>query len=84
MPVYNTFNYCKLILRTFHATPTTVVLRPMPSSHNSQQRFPDPDEVLLNLIYGPGQYEQQEYLTGTLSPGGGANTYSRGRVVNAT
>lgn len=74
MPVYNTFNYCKVVLRAFHATPKTVVLRAMPSIHNSQQRFPDVDDVRAGTVYGPGQYEQQEYLTGTLSPGGGGGT----------
>ena len=74
MPVYNTFNYCKVVLRAFHATPKTVVLRTMPSIHSSQQRFPDVDDVRTGTVYGPGQYEQQEYLTGTLSPGGGGGT----------
>lgn len=75
MPVYNSFNYCKNVLRTFHATPSTVVLRPMPSSHNSQQRFPDVDDVRVGTIYGPGQFEQQEYLTGTMVAGGGSAAY---------
>jgi hypothetical protein len=74
MPVYNTFNYCKVILRPFHATPKTVVLRTMPSIYNSMQRFPDVDDVRTGTIYGAGQFEQQEYLTGTLSPGGGGGT----------
>jgi len=30
--------------------------------------------VRTGTIYGPGQFEQQEYLTGTLSPGGGGGT----------
>ncbi len=75
MPVYNSFNYCKLTLRTFHATASTIVLRPMPSSHNSQQRFPDVDQVESGVIYGPGQFEQQEYLTGTFSGGGGGAVF---------
>lgn len=78
MPVYNTFNYCKLIARTFHATASTVVLRPMPGIHNSRQRFPDVDDVRTGTIYGPGQFEQTEYLTGTMSPtagGGGGGVF---------
>ena len=75
MPVYNTFNYSKLVLRTTHATPSTIVLRAPPSSHNSQQRFPDVDDVRQGTIYGPGQFEQQEYLTGTLISGGGSAAY---------
>lgn len=67
-------NYCKLVLRPFHGTPSTVVLRPMPSSHNSQQRFPDVDDVRSGTIYGPGQFHQQEYLIGTMSAGGGGGT----------
>lgn len=75
MPVYNTFNYCKLIVRTFHATPSTVVLREMPGIHHSHQRFPDIDDVRVGTIYGPGQYEQQGYLTGTMVGGGGSAVY---------
>lgn len=74
MPVYNTFNFSKIVLRTTHATPKTIVLREPPSIHNSHQRFPDVDDVRTGTIYGPGQFEQQEYLTGTLSPGGGGGT----------
>lgn len=74
MPVYNTFNTGKVILRTFHATPTTVVLLTMPSIHNSQQLFPSPADVRSGTVYGPGQFEQQEYLTGTMSAGAGGGT----------
>lgn len=74
MPVFNTFNYSKLMLRPFHATPRTVILRAMPSSHHSHQRFPDVDDVRVGTIYGPGQFEQQEYLAGTLSTSGGGGT----------
>jgi len=70
MPVYNTFNYCKLIQQAFHATPSTVVLREMPGIHNSQQRFPAVADVRSGTVYGPGQYEQVEYLTGTMTAGG--------------
>lgn len=84
MPVYNTFNFSKLVVRTTHATPSTVVLRPAPSIHHSHQRFPDADQVQSGAVFGPGQLEQQEYLTGTYTGSGGSgNTYSRGRVVNA-
>ncbi len=75
-------NYCKLVMRSFHATPATCVLRAMPGAHNSAQRWPDVDDVRTGTIYGPGQFHQQEYLTGTMAAGGGSNTYSRGRVVN--
>jgi len=74
MPVYNAPNYCKLIVRPFHAAPSTVVLREMPGVHNSQQRFPNVADVRSGTVYGPGQYEQQDYLTGTMSAGGGGGT----------
>lgn len=75
MPVYNTFNYGKVILRAFHATPKTIVLREMPGIHNSQQRFPNVADVRVGTVYGPGQYEQQGYLTGTMVAGGGSAAY---------
>lgn len=75
MPVYNTFNFSKLVVRTTHATPSTIVLRPAPSSHNSQQRFPNAADVRSGTVFGPGQFEQQEYLTGTLVAGGGSASY---------
>ncbi|TXH57903.1 MAG: hypothetical protein E6Q97_03455 [Desulfurellales bacterium] len=75
MPVYNTPNFCKLVPQAFHATPTTVVLREMPGVHNSQQRFPNIADVRIGTIYGPGQFEQQGYLTGTLVAGGGSAAY---------
>lgn len=73
MPVYNTFNYGKLELRGPEAG-ATIKLRPCLGIHNSQQRFPDVDDVRTGIIYGPGQYEQQKYLTGTFSGGGGGGT----------
>ena len=79
MPVYNTFNYCKVVLRPFHDTPRTVALRVMPSAHNSHQRFPDVDDVRTGTVYGPGQFEQQEYLTGTMAAGAGGSGMSFGR-----
>jgi hypothetical protein len=75
MPVYNTFNYSKLIVRAFHATPTTVVLREMPGIHHSHQRFPAVADVRTGTIYGPGQFEQQGYLIGTMAAGGGSAAY---------
>jgi len=80
MPVYNTPNYCKAILRTTHATPKTCALRTVPGVYNSQQRWPDVDDVRVGTIYGPGQFEQQEYLTGTLIAGGGSAAY---RVIGS-
>lgn len=65
MPYVNYPNFTKVVLREFHVTPTTVVLRATPSPHHSHHRFPEPDEVRDGLRYGPGQYEQQEYLEGT-------------------
>ena len=67
-------NYSKLVVRSLHATPSTVVVRPSPSSHNSQQRYPDVDDVRTGTVYGPGQPYQAEYLTGTMSAGGGGGT----------
>lgn len=74
MPYYNVPNYSKLIMRSFHATPSTVVLRTCPSPHHSHHRFPDVDDVRTGTVYGPGQFEQAEYLTGTMSAGGGGGT----------
>jgi hypothetical protein len=79
MPYVSTPNYSKLVVRTLHATPTTIVLRPSPSPHNSMMRFPEVGDVRLGVIYGPGQYEQQEYLEGTLAAGGGSGV-SRARA----
>jgi hypothetical protein len=67
-------NYSKLIVRTFHATPSTVVLRVMPSPQNSRNRYPEVGDVRVGTIYGASQFDQQEYITGTLSPGGGGAT----------
>lgn len=75
MPVYNTFNFSKLVVRTTHATPSTIVLRPAPSSHHSHQRFPGAADVRSGTVFGPGQFEQQEYLTGTLVSGGGSAVF---------
>jgi hypothetical protein len=75
MPVYNTFNYSKVKLKTFHASPSTIVLDTVPGIHNSQQRFPDFDDVRIGVIFGPGQFEQQLYETGTLVSGGGSASY---------
>lgn len=75
-------NYSRVVLRAFHATPSTVVLRPMPSPHSSTHIVPTPAQVASGVTYGPAQPDQVEYRTGTASVGGGGNTYSRSRVVN--
>ncbi len=67
-------NYSKIVLRPFHTTPKTVVLRTMPSPYHSHQRWPAASDVRTGTIFGPGQYERQEYGTGTLSPGGSGGT----------
>jgi hypothetical protein len=64
-------NYSKIVLRPFHATPTTIVLRPMPSPHHSWNRWPTAAQVQSGLVFGEGQKEQVEYETGTLTGGGG-------------
>jgi len=80
MPYVSTPNFSKLVLRTLHATPTTIVLRPSPSPHNSQMRFPEVADVRSGTVYGPGQFEKQEYLEGTLSAGSGSGGVSRARA----
>ena len=75
MPVNNTFNYSKIILRAFHATPKTVVLRELPGIHNSNQRFPNVADVRSGTVYGPGVFDQTEYLTGTMVAGGGSAAF---------
>lgn len=67
-------NFSPVTLRTLHATPSTVVLRPSPSPSHSHNRYPAIGDVRVGTIYGPGQFSQQEYSTGTLSPGGGGGT----------
>jgi hypothetical protein len=67
-------NYSKIVLRPFHATPTTIVLREMPSPHHSWNRWPAPADVRTGVVYGEGQNYQTGYDTGTLSPGGGGVT----------
>lgn len=80
MPVYNTFNYGRIVVRTFHATPTTVVVRSMPPIHNSTQRFPTAAQVESGIVFGPGQYDHVGYETGTLVAGGGSAVY---RVIGS-
>ena len=80
MPANTTPNYTKMILRTFHATPSTVVLRPLLGVHNSQQRFPNAADVRQGTVYGPSVYDQVDYLTGTLVAGGGSAAF---RVVGS-
>ena len=67
-------NYSKVKVRAFHATPSWVVMRPMPSPQHSHNRYPEPADVRTGTVYGAGQFQQQEYVTGTLSPGGGGGT----------
>ncbi len=76
MPYINYPNFSKVVLRTTHATPSTVVLRETSSPHHSHHRFPSVADVRTGTVFGPGQFEQQEYLTGTLVPtiGGGGGT----------
>lgn len=64
-------NYSRVILRAFHATPSTVVLREMPSPNHSWNRWPVPADVRTGTIYGEGQNYQTGYLTGTMSAGAG-------------
>lgn len=75
MAYINYPNFSKVVLRTLHATPSTVVLRSTPTPHHSHHRFPDIDDVRNGTVYGPGQFEQQDYLTGTMVAGGGSAVY---------
>ncbi len=75
MPYFNAPNFSKLVLRTTHATPTTVVLRESPAPYHSHHRFPNVADVRLGTVFGPGQFEQQGYLTGTMTGGGGGAAY---------
>ncbi len=67
-------NYTRIILRPFHATPRTIVLRPAPSPNHSWNRWPAPADVRSGTVYGEGQTYQAEYLTGTMVAGGGGGT----------
>jgi hypothetical protein len=67
-------NFSKVVLRTLHATPRTIVLRETPTPYHSHHRFPVAADVRTGTVYGPGQFEQQSYQTGTLSPGGSGGT----------
>ena len=70
MAVYVT-NFSKVILRAFHATPATVVLRTMPSPYHSHQIWPTKAQVQSGVSFGPGQFEMKEYEAGTYAGGGG-------------
>ncbi len=74
MAYFNVPNFSKVVLRTTHATPSTVVLRVAPPPYHSHHRFPDVDQVQSGVVFGPGQFEQQDYFTGTFSGGGGGGT----------
>lgn len=67
-------NYSKITLRTLHATPSTIVLRPSPSPHNSTNKWPTAAQVQSGVVFGEGQFYQAEYETGTLSGGSGGTT----------
>ena len=71
MPYFNAPNFAQVILRETHASPTTIVLRALPSPYHSHHLFPKESQVQTGVVFGPGQYEKQEYLTGTLALGGG-------------
>jgi len=64
-------NYSRVILRTTHATPRTVVLREAPSPNHSWNRWPVPADVRTGTVFGEGQNYQTGYLTGTMSAGAG-------------
>lgn len=64
-------NYSNVVTRAFHATPSTVVVRPMPNPQHSHNRYPAPSDVRTGIVYGAGQFQQQEYRTGTMSAGAG-------------
>lgn len=75
MPLHNTPNFGKVVVRTFHGTASTVVLRDLLGVHNSQQRFPNVADVRSGTVYGPSVYDQQGYLTGTMVAGGGSAAF---------
>jgi hypothetical protein len=77
MAYFNAPNFSKVVLRPLHATPKTVVLYDTPTPYHSHHRFPSAADVRVGIIYGPGQFEQQTYSTGTLSPGGGGGGGTR-------
>lgn len=77
MPYFNVPNFCQVVVQTLHATPSTIVLRESPPPYHSHHRFPTPAQVQTGVIFGPGQYEQQDYDTGTFS-GGGSGGGTRG------
>ena len=81
MAYFNAPNFCKIVLRPTHATPTTVVLRECPGPHHSHHRFPAAADVRSGVVYGPGQYEQQEYLTGTYSGSSGGAVFPLGSAI---
>jgi len=75
MPVYTTPNYTRVVLRTLHASPSTVVLRDTEPVYHSHQRWPSAADVRSGTVFGPGQFEQQTYETGTLVSGGGSAVF---------
>lgn len=75
MSYFNVPNFSKIVLRATHATPTTIVLRDTPAPHHSSHRFPSAADVRLGTVFGPGQFEQQSYETGSLVAGGGSPVF---------
>lgn len=67
-------NYSKIVLRPFDVSPTTIVLREMPSPYHSWNRWPVASDVRVGTVFGEGQNYQTGYETGTLSPSGGGGT----------
>lgn len=67
-------NYSKIVLRPFHASPTTIVLRVMPSPHHSWNQWPTAAQVQSGVVFGEGQNQATEYETGTFSGTGGGGT----------
>jgi hypothetical protein len=60
-------NYSGIVARAGHATPTTVIMRTAVSPQHSANIYPIVANVRTGIVYGPGQYDQKEYLTGTMA-----------------
>jgi len=72
---FNVPNFAQVVLLPLHVTPTTIVLRVSPPPYHSHHRFPETDQVQTGVIFGPGQFEQQDYVTGTFSGSGGSGGF---------
>mgnify|MGYP001582166954 CR=1 FL=1 len=75
-------SYSDIVVRGSHATAANIIIRAAPSPRNPQNRYPTAAQVALNILFGPGQKQYQEYLTGTLVAGGGGLTADSGVTVN--